>query len=420
MPGNSSFRRGALAGLAALLLTSATATAEEITLRLPSWWFGEPGNQIWMEKVVEEFMKENPDIKVEGYNVPYGSYADQMLLEMSSGNPPDVIHLLNMNIGDFLRNDLLLPLDDYLADSDITPETYSPAQFESPLIVDGKSYGVIHMVANYIPFYNEDELKAAGYDSFPDNPQDFLELAKKTTIAPDQFGYAAMVKPGSYIETYMDVAQWVIANGGHFAEDGKPTVDDPRNIEAVTMFKELFDEGVMPRDVDKSTYRQMWWQGKVTTLFDGAWMMGFAREGNPEIVGKLRTAQMPWPGHRTAAAFQLWAIPKDAPHPDASFKLIEFMQNAKWQKEMVSITNTVSPRLNNLPDGYLEANPWFENFQIASDEYAVSIMPAGLELYGNEVLKIIADKIEEILYNDRPVAEALQEAQEEVSALVDN
>lgn len=222
-----------------------------------------------MEKVTQAFMEENPEIKVEGYNVPYPAYADQMLLEMSSGSPPDIVHLLNLNIGDFLRNDLLLSLDDYLAESDISEETSTPAQFEAPVRLDGKTYGVIQMVANYLPFYNEEALKAAGYNTFPDNPKDFVELAEKTTKAPDQFGYAAMVKPGSYVETYMDVAQWVIANGGHFANDGKPTVDDPRNIEAVTMFKDVFDAGVMPRDVDKSTYRQMWWQGKVGTLFDG-------------------------------------------------------------------------------------------------------------------------------------------------------
>lgn len=411
--------KGVLVTTAVALLTSVptAAFAEQITLRLPSFWFGEPGNKDWLEKVTKAFMKENPDIKVEGYNVPFGAYADQMLLELSAGSPPDVLHLMDMNIGDYLRNDLLLPLDDYIAKSDINKQTYSPAQFESPLMVDGKTYGVIHMVGNYVPFYNDAIIKAAGYNTFPDNPKDFLDLAKKTTNSPHQFGYAAMVKPGSYIETYFDVAQWVIANGGHFAIDGKPTVDDPRNIEAISMFKELFDAGVMPRDVDKSTYRQMWWEGKVGTLIDGSWMWKFAKEGNPAILKDLRTAHMPWPGHRTAAAFPLWAIPKDALHPEASWKLIEFMQSAEWQKEMVAITNVVTPRTNNLPDGYLEANPWFGTIQEASDKYAVSIMPAGLELHGNEVMKTIVDRVEEILYNNRPIAEAMAEAQAQVVAL---
>ena len=395
-----------------------SANADEITLRLPSWWFGEPGNEVWMNSVIEAFMAENPGIKVDGYNLPYGSYADQMLMEMSSGTPPDVIHLTNLNMGDYLRNDLLLPLDEYLANSDINEETFTPAQFAAPIVTDGQTYGVIHMVANYIPFYNTELLAAAGYEEFPDNPADFMEMAKALSSPPDSFGYAAMVKPGSYVETYMDVAQWVIAGGGSFARDGKPTINDPANVEAIADFKALFDAGVMPRDVDKSTYRQMWWQGKVAVLFDGSWMMGFARQENPDITSKLGTALMPWPGHLTASAFQIWSVPRGAPNPEAAFKLIEFMQSADQQVEMVSITNTVSPRFGSLPEGYLDDNPWFNSFQEASDKYAVSIMPEGLEAYGNEILKIIADKIEEILYRDASIEDSLNEAQAEVEALI--
>ena len=146
--------------------------------------------------------------------------------------------------------------------------------------------------------------------------------------------------------------------------------------------------------------------------------MAFARNENPDIVSKLRTAHMPWAGRRTAAAFQIWSIPRGAANPEAAFKLIEFMQNPEWQVEMVEITNTVSPRFGSLPEGYLDANPWFATFQEASDLHAVSIMPEGLEAYGNEILKIIADKIEEILYRDAPIAEALAEAQTEVEALI--
>ena len=394
------------------------AYAEDITLRLPSWWFGEPGNEIWMNDVIEAFMAENPGIKVDGYNLPYGSYADQMLMEMSSGSPPDVIHLTNLNIGDYLRNDLLMPLDEFMAGSDINDSTFTPAQFASPIVTDGSTYGVIHMVANYIPFYNVELLAEAGYDEFPDNPEDFMAMAKALTSPPESFGYAAMVKPGSYVETYMDVAQWVIAGGGAFAVGGKPTINTPENAAAIADFKALFDAGVMPRDVDKSTYRQMWWQGKVAVLFDGSWMMGFARAENPDITSKLGTALMPWPGHLTASAFQIWSIPRGAANPEAAFKLIEFMQGPEWQTKMVSITNTVSPRFGSLPVGYLDENPWFHSFQEASDKYAVSIMPEGLEAYGNEILKIIADKIEEILYRDAPIEEALNEAQAEVEDLL--
>ena len=69
--------------LAASLGVAAPAFAEDITLRMPSWWFGEPGNKAWLDKAIADFEAENPGIKVDGYNLGYGGYADQMLIEMT-------------------------------------------------------------------------------------------------------------------------------------------------------------------------------------------------------------------------------------------------------------------------------------------------------------------------------------------------
>ena len=245
-----------------------------------------------------------------------------------------------------------------------------------------------------------------------------MAMAQALTNPPEQFGYAAMVKPGSYVETYMDVAQWVIASGGSFARDGAPTLNDPSNVEAIANFKAMFDAGVMPRDVDKSTYRQMWWQGKVAVLFDGSWMMGFARQEAPEITSKLATALMPWPGHLTASAFQIWSIPRGAANPEAAFSSSSSCRarNGRWKW-------CRSPTPCHRASGACRKAIWVTTrgslpSRKPSDKYAVSIMPEGLEAYGNEILKIIADKIEEILYRDAPIEASLNEAQAEVEELI--
>ena len=75
---------------------------DPVTIRVPSWWFGEPANKDWLADVIEVFETKHPNIKVEGYNLPFGEYADTLLVEIAAGKPPDVVHLLNMNIGDFL------------------------------------------------------------------------------------------------------------------------------------------------------------------------------------------------------------------------------------------------------------------------------------------------------------------------------
>ena len=95
----------------AVFVPVTAVTAQETTIRLPSWWFGEPGNEVWMNKSSKPSWRNIPTSRWKDTTLSYGAYADQMMLEISSGAPPDVIHLTNLNIGDYLRNDLLLPLE---------------------------------------------------------------------------------------------------------------------------------------------------------------------------------------------------------------------------------------------------------------------------------------------------------------------
>ena len=85
---------------------------------------------------------------------------------------------------------------------------------------------------------------------------------------------------------------------------------------------------------------------------------------------------------------------------------------------MINMTGCVSPRRGAMSDKFLASNAWFKEFQVSADNYAVSIMPQGLELYGNEVLKIIADQVHRILYKNVSVSAALGEAQKKVKKLI--
>ncbi len=397
----------------------ADADADAVTtIRVPSWWFGEPGNRDWLNAAIEAFEAENSDVKVEGYELAFGDYTDQVLTEVSAGDPPDVLHLTLTNIGDFRRIGALAPLDEYLAESDIDEQTYVPAQWEEPLTVDGTTYGVIQMIANYTPFYNVDMLAEKGYDEFPADPESFYAMVEDIADPPEQYGYAAMLRPGSAQQTYLDIAQWVIANGGRLARDGEVTIDAPENVEALEDLRALYEGGGMPLDVDKSTYRQMWWEGKIGVIFDGSWMMGFAEDNNPDIVDRLDTAYLPWPGQATASTYQLWAVSEASPNKEEAFRFIAFLQSQEWQKEMIETTRAVSPRTDAMPEGFLDENPWFEIFDEAAREFSVPIMPPELLDHGNEVIRIVTGAFEAALYRGTPVADALATAQAEVEAVV--
>ena len=392
---------------------------EDVTLRMPSWWWGEPGNKEWLAKAVGEFESTHPGVTVERENVPFDDYGDKVLAQVSAGDPPDVIHLTSLTFGDFVRVKALADLAPRIeSESDISDKTFVPAQFEAPISQEGSTYGVIHSVETYLPFYNEEILNEAGYTEFPEDPDAFLELVKKTSNPPQQFGYAAAVKPGSPTETFTDAAIWMIAAGGALAENEEPTIDKAENVEGLTQLKELFDADTMPTGSDKSTYRQQWWDGKVGVLFDGTWMKGFAESENPQLAPEMQTALLPWPGHRAASIYQIWAVPDGSEHQQEAFELIDFLQSEEMQQSMVSETKNQSPRLNAATPEFLKENPWFAPFAESAEKYAEPMMPAGLDAHAGEVTDIVAEQVERVLYQGADPQEALESAQDAVESVV--
>ena len=71
-----------------VLLVSAVAFAEPVKIEYWTGWGGEELDDI-QKYVIDEFMKENPDIIVETSTI-FGSY-DKLLTAIAAGTPPDVV-----------------------------------------------------------------------------------------------------------------------------------------------------------------------------------------------------------------------------------------------------------------------------------------------------------------------------------------
>lgn len=399
--------------LVPMLSFCAVAEQKKTVVTFPSWWFGEPGNKEYFEALIEAFEKRYPSIDVNGYYEPYPGYWDKVLIAVSAGTPPDIIHAGPLAMGGLVRLDVAEPLDKWIDKTDIK-QRFCPLQQQSPFEVEGKTYGLLQMIASYIPCYNKRLYREAGIGKFPDTPEEFLTAMKKLTNAPNQYGFAQMVKPGNYTELYQEVTKWVVGFGSHWSKDGIPTANDPRTIKGVEWFKEIYDSGVIPKGVDMSTFRQMWWMGKVATIIDGTFMWGFAASENPDILKDLDAALTPFPGHYTVGAYQAFVIAKDSKHKEEAWKFLELFASNEWQVKQVEDTLCVSPDKNSVTEEFLAKNPWFKNFAISGEKYTVLRIPPGLDAVASEVSKIIADHVESVLFRNEPAKQAMDKCQEDL------
>ena len=112
---NIRFSIGVAVALTAAVIAG-QAFAQEKTLSVGSWMFSEPGIGDWWKIAAEKFKKDNPGANLEIRNLPVNDYMTQLVVELTSGNPADVVSV-STNLAEVQGSGGLVPLNDFIAKS---------------------------------------------------------------------------------------------------------------------------------------------------------------------------------------------------------------------------------------------------------------------------------------------------------------
>jgi multiple sugar transport system substrate-binding protein len=398
---------------------------EQVVLDMPHWFFGHGDTfEVWINGAIEEFEKQNPNIKINGISVAYEDYWNKIDTSIAGNNAGDILAFWSNNLGKYIESNALVPLDEYLDMEDVD-KNWSPLQRTAvkKAAKDGKTYLLAIDTGFYLPMYRPSVLQKAGVDQFAKTFEEFLEMSKKLT-KDGSFGYASMIQPGNWGEGQIDLAIWTIGMGGHYGKDGKPALNSPEVIKAVQALKDLFDAGVMPKETDKGTYRKMMATGNVGTIIDGSWMYALAEGWDPSVKGDFEVADLPMPTQNVASFYEGLSVSAQSKHPAEAAKFIAFLGSPEQQKRLVEITG-VMPGRNSIfedqqfKDELLAKWPWFQKFTEHAD-HAVSFVPEGMDPSKiPELAKIWYSYFEKVLYTNMDVTEAMNAAQQEALALFD-
>ena len=393
-----------------------------VVLRVPHWFWGHGTTfEEWIKGGSEEFEKQNPNIKIDGYQVPYDQYWDKIDTSIAAGDPADIFALTNNNLGKYIQSGAILPLDDLINMPDVK-KNWSSIQTEGVVNcgTDGKTYLMITNYGFYLPMYRPSVFKKAGISSYAKTPDEFIAMCKKlksSGVNP----YASMILPGNWTEGQYDMYIWVFGLGGNYAKDGKPTLNSPEVIKAVTYLKKLFDAGYMPKETDKGTYRKMFGVGEVGTLIDGPWMYGLSVSWDPAAKDDFATANLPFPTQRVATFFEGMSVSSKTKYPKEAAKYVEFMCNPQQQKRFVDIVTMSSARKDIYQDKafmnkVLASRPWFKNYIEHTDQVMMNAPGIDVERLP-ELVKIWYSYYEQVLYENMDPKKAMDSAQEEAMAL---
>jgi len=108
---------------------------------------------------------------------------------------------------------------------------------------------------------------------------------------------------------------------------------------------------------------------------------------------------LPLPGKTTMAVTVFLAVPKAAKNKELAAKLITRMLKDDIQALIVTAGKTFPGRPGFVPANFVAENPWFKAIEEASLS-AKSYAPDGAEQYGAEVVKIVGEHIETMLFEN--------------------
>lgn len=406
------------------ITTQSDLIDEQINITFPSWYWGYGDTFfVWLNKYCEKFMDENKNVTIEPIEIPYEEYWDKIDTAFAANTPYDIM-MFGDNIGPYIENKLLLPLNDYIDMNEINTNFDSIQTLGVPALAsDGKTYAISLLTAFYAPIYRPTVLQAAGFNSFPQTYEEFLDLCaalKANGIVP----YGMMINPGNYGEQWLDIGVWVHGCGGSFTADGKPNFLSDEVKLAYSRIYELYNLGYIVQDIEKASYRSMFGRGELGILIDGPWCYGLAVEANPECATDFKAADTAFIKN-FRGGWEGPAISAKTKYPQVCADLLMSLVSKESMKDFTVLGSMITTRKDIFDDSdWVEKTttelPWFGDFRKLSGK-AISSYPVGLapEKY-SEFQKIAGAALENILYGGMYIDEALKLAQNEAEILFAN
>ena len=199
-------------------------------LRFATWLGASKG-------LVDKYNQGQSKINVAYEEIPFGQFADKLLIDLASGTAPDVFHWPSPWWIPTMRKKVFLPIDGLITRDkiDMTAFAYQPNKLAE---FDGKLWGLPYALpTTRVVIYNKRLFKEAGVAEPNDDWTwtDMVGAAKKIHRPPDV--YALTTPPHQ-----LNIESMILGNGGAILdEDGKKCLlDSPQATEAIQASADWF------------------------------------------------------------------------------------------------------------------------------------------------------------------------------------
>ena len=379
------------------------------------FWFSDGGDTAAMQKLIDQYQTENPNIKINLIEIPFEDIQNKIMVSVSGGTPPALARTTE-SVTSFI-NEATIDFADYV-DKDELLSQFLPSIHNYFVLNDKVCSVPTDVTANGL-IYNKTAFEKAGV-SVPTSPDDIwtweeFEQALKTVMEKGGVQYGLVIDNPTH--------RWstiLYEFGGSLANENGGNLSSPESLAAIEYTKHLFDEGIVP----KSTWlggedpNNMFRSGQVAAHLSGNWIFINDRDNITDFewgVTYLPTevTRSSVPGGKQLTAFEGSGMEQEA--VDFIMWVTAQEQNAQYCEESLLI----SPRLDNAELNYSFGS---EYFAIMANELDNTVPEASFDWgYPNlsaELQTILEEGFSEVINGTMTAQELAAEADAATNALM--
>ena len=380
------------------------------------------GEACIIQSIINAADAELDGITINTLPTDWGNYYDQVKAAYAGGTPPDVHVMHRHRVPEFAGLGAIAEISGELEAAGIDPTDWSPAALDA-VSFNGGIYGVPMDFHANLWHVNMDLMEQAGLVAdgkpvLPTSPEELLAHAQQFKDATGQDYLAA------------DFAQFPLGvrtvlallwqqNANIFTDDGTATINTPEAQNAVTAITQLFDAELANPQLNYADSQQAFLNGEAGILVNGTWVVDFytAEAAKAEVgLNTYYVADFPtlFESGATWADSHMWAIPAslEGEQRVAALKVMAFINdhNIDWAR-----TGHMSVRTSVVESAEYQALPHRDEY---TGTAAIARDTPPSERYG-AIQDVLNRELQAIWLTDKPVADALADAEIEVQDLLD-
>jgi len=269
----------------------------------------------YMNEVISNFEKENPQIKIKWVDVPFSEGEKRTLASVLSDNPPDLVNL-NPDFSSTLANKgALWEIDEE-----------STKQFNQEIINSTKTNGKIYSIPWYatsaVTIYNKKLLSSV--------PKTYEQMADLASSIRNKNAYITLPNI-----TENDTMLKIL---NKYPQGQKQYV--------FTLFKELYSKDLIPKETVTMTLQEAlekYMSGNIALISAGANFLNMIKENAPQIYNQTDVApQLTGSIGQNDFSLMNFVIPLRAKHKEDALKFALFLTNEENQLKLAKQTNILA------------------------------------------------------------------------------